>query len=134
MGDESARLELLPDLLPVLLALFPLGLGALRQLQGDLGLGLGILQDLVVGGSNVLLLLRDGRGDGLVRGADVLVLQETDVQVRRLRELRDSLNEVHPMNAGWSELSMGMSGDFELAIAEGATLVRIGSMLFEGVL
>ena len=32
------------------------------------------------------------------------------------------------------ELSMGMSGDFEVAIAEGATIVRVGSTLFEGVL
>jgi len=31
------------------------------------------------------------------------------------------------------ELSMGMSGDFEEAILEGATLVRIGSAIFEGV-
>lgn len=31
------------------------------------------------------------------------------------------------------ELSMGMSGDFEAAIAEGATLLRIGSRLFEGI-
>jgi pyridoxal phosphate enzyme (YggS family) len=33
---------------------------------------------------------------------------------------------------GWTELSMGMSGDFHEAIAEGATLVRIGSSLWEG--
>ena len=32
------------------------------------------------------------------------------------------------------ELSMGMSGDYEVAIEEGATLVRVGSALFEGVL
>jgi uncharacterized pyridoxal phosphate-containing UPF0001 family protein len=32
------------------------------------------------------------------------------------------------------ELSMGMSDDFQLAIEEGATFVRIGSLLFEGVL
>ena len=31
------------------------------------------------------------------------------------------------------ELSMGMSNDFETAIEEGATLVRVGSALFEGV-
>jgi uncharacterized pyridoxal phosphate-containing UPF0001 family protein len=31
------------------------------------------------------------------------------------------------------ELSMGMSGDFEIAIEEGATIVRLGSLLFEGV-
>jgi hypothetical protein len=41
----------------------------------------------------------------------------------RLRELRDEL--------GLTELSMGMSGDFEVAIEEGATYVRIGSALFD---
>ena len=49
-----------------------------------------------------------------------------------LRVLRDQL----ATTAGHSlpELSMGMSGDFREAIAEGATIVRIGSSLFEGVI
>ncbi|MFH1136727.1 MAG: YggS family pyridoxal phosphate-dependent enzyme [Pseudomonadota bacterium] len=41
-----------------------------------------------------------------------------------LRELRDKIGE-----ASW-ELSMGMSGDFETAIEEGATLVRVGTAIF----
>ena len=47
---------------------------------------------------------------------------------RALRELRDELQSAHghPL----PELSMGMSGDFAPAIAEGATLVRIGSSIF----
>ncbi|WP_048713481.1 YggS family pyridoxal phosphate-dependent enzyme [Cardiobacterium hominis] len=45
----------------------------------------------------------------------------------RLRELRDSLQQQNPAVA---ELSMGMSGDFELAIAEGATTVRVGQAIF----
>jgi pyridoxal phosphate enzyme (YggS family) len=49
----------------------------------------------------------------------------------RLRELRDTLRETTDL--GLVELSMGMSGDFETAIEEGATLVRIGTVLFEGV-
>lgn len=48
---------------------------------------------------------------------------------RRLRELRDELREEVPEH-GWDELSMGMSGDFELAIAEGATMVRVGTAIF----
>jgi len=47
-----------------------------------------------------------------------------------LRELRDRLRPVCPPNAVLEELSMGMSGDFEVAIEEGATLVRIGTALF----
>ena len=46
---------------------------------------------------------------------------------RRLRELRDELNAAgHALDV----LSMGMSGDFEAAIAEGATHVRIGTAIF----
>jgi len=41
---------------------------------------------------------------------------------RRLRELRDA--------AGLCELSMGMSHDFEIAIEEGATIVRVGTAIF----
>ncbi len=46
----------------------------------------------------------------------------------RLRELRDQLGSAELVH-----LSMGMSGDFETAIEEGATLVRVGATLFEGV-
>jgi len=48
---------------------------------------------------------------------------------RQLRQLRDRLVVAHPL-LDFSELSMGMSGDFETAIEEGSTLVRIGSALF----
>jgi uncharacterized pyridoxal phosphate-containing UPF0001 family protein len=34
------------------------------------------------------------------------------------------------LNVGLNELSMGMTGDFEVAIQEGATLVRIGTAIF----
>jgi pyridoxal phosphate enzyme (YggS family) len=51
----------------------------------------------------------------------------------RLRELRDQLATTLPDPAMLGELSMGMSGDFEAAILEGATLVRIGSALVEGL-
>jgi pyridoxal phosphate enzyme (YggS family) len=51
----------------------------------------------------------------------------------RLRELRDRLAQNAPPQVSLGELSMGMSDDFEVAIAEGATIVRIGSALFEGL-
>jgi pyridoxal phosphate enzyme (YggS family) len=47
-----------------------------------------------------------------------------------LRELRDRLRPIAP-NCVLNELSMGMSADFEVAIREGATIVRIGSLLWE---
>jgi pyridoxal phosphate enzyme (YggS family) len=51
-----------------------------------------------------------------------------------LRELRNELAPSAPPRVSLEELSMGMSGDFEAGIAEGATIVRIGSSLFEGLL
>ena len=54
-------------------------------------------------------------------------------QFARLRELRDELIARIPTPTGLSELSMGMSGDFESAILEGSTLVRVGSTLWEGI-
>jgi pyridoxal phosphate enzyme (YggS family) len=47
-----------------------------------------------------------------------------------LRQLRDRMQQQFP-EANLSQLSMGMSGDFREAIAEGSTVVRIGSALFE---
>lgn len=50
-----------------------------------------------------------------------------------LRQLRDTLAARATPNVQLTELSMGMSGDFSVAIEEGATLIRIGSRLFEGL-
>ena len=49
---------------------------------------------------------------------------------RRLRKLRDRLVAESDGRFPLKELSMGMSGDFEIAIEEGATIIRIGSSLF----
>jgi PLP dependent protein len=49
---------------------------------------------------------------------------------KRLRELRDSLRAEGCFGAEPGELSMGMTHDFEIAIQEGATMVRIGTALF----
>ena len=48
----------------------------------------------------------------------------------KLRRLRDRLQLSAPQGVQLKELSMGMSGDFEVAVEEGATLVRIGTALF----
>ena len=54
---------------------------------------------------------------------------ETRACFRQLRQLRDQLAQSHP-RLNLPVLSMGMSGDFPLAIAEGATRIRIGTALF----
>jgi len=48
---------------------------------------------------------------------------------RRLGQLRDVLRDQAPFSS-WAELSMGMTDDFEVAIEEGATMVRIGRAIF----
>lgn len=48
---------------------------------------------------------------------------------RRLRELRDEANAKGWFAEPLRELSMGMSNDFEIAIEEGATRVRLGTVL-----
>lgn len=50
---------------------------------------------------------------------------------RRLKELIDNINESKILNYRLTELSMGMSNDFEVAIEEGATFIRLGSVLFK---
>jgi pyridoxal phosphate enzyme (YggS family) len=49
---------------------------------------------------------------------------------RRLRELRDELQADGAFENRLGELSMGMTHDFEVAIAEGATIVRVGTAIF----
>ncbi len=49
---------------------------------------------------------------------------------RRLRELRDMAVNAGVVDASFRELSMGMSNDFEVALEEGATFVRVGTALF----
>lgn len=70
-----------------------------------------------------------------VRGLMTLAVFSADAErVRpcfvRLRELRDRLRQEAPDGIALDELSMGMSGDFELAITEGATVVRVGQAIF----
>jgi pyridoxal phosphate enzyme (YggS family) len=72
-----------------------------------------------------------------IRGLMCMAGREGDLDCARrdfakLRLLRDRLRSHWPDQLDLHELSMGMSGDFEVAIDEGATMVRIGSLLFEG--
>ena len=56
--------------------------------------------------------------------------KEISRQFRRLKKASESFQDIEHPRIKLEELSMGMSGDFELAIAEGATMVRIGSAVF----
>jgi pyridoxal phosphate enzyme (YggS family) len=71
-----------------------------------------------------------------VRGLMTMAAYADDPQLARpafvkLRDLRDALRARTGLPLG--ELSMGMSNDFEVGVEEGATFVRIGTTLFEGI-
>jgi hypothetical protein len=74
--------------------------------------------------------------DGIaVRGLMALPPYDDDPEAvrpyfRRVRELLDRLRSLAPRPDELTELSMGMSHDFEVAIEEGATMVRVGTALF----
>ncbi|HZW99895.1 MAG TPA: YggS family pyridoxal phosphate-dependent enzyme [Trueperaceae bacterium] len=70
-----------------------------------------------------------------VRGLMTLALFSSELdRVRRcfvvMRELQDRLRQNAPGGLSFDQLSMGMSGDFEVAIEEGATVVRVGQSIF----
>jgi len=64
-------------------------------------------------------------------------LGATPAEVRlcfeRLRDIFEDLRSDRKVGAQFKELSMGMSGDYEIAIEAGATIIRVGSALFEGL-
>ena len=81
---------------------------------------LAALRHVTVGGLMTMAALADDRERA----------RPTFVAVRRLRDrLRGELGAAHPLE----HLSMGMTNDFEVAVEEGATLVRLGTALFEGL-
>src|SRR5690606_30616522 len=70
-----------------------------------------------------------------VRGLMTMAIFSSDVDRVRacftlLRTLRDRARDLDPDLIGPGELSMGMSGDYEIAIEEGATVVRVGQAIF----
>ena len=56
--------------------------------------------------------------------------EESRQWFRAMRQLADSIEELGLPEVSMNELSMGMSDDFEIAIEEGATLIRIGTAIF----
>lgn len=56
--------------------------------------------------------------------------EQTRDYFRRLREILESLNRLRAPGRKLTELSMGMSHDFEVAVEEGATMVRVGTAIF----
>jgi hypothetical protein len=86
---------------------------------------------------NVEAILREALGARAVRPTGLMLIppwsadpEETRPWFVRMRELRDRLAATDIPAAVLEQLSMGMSHDFEAAIEEGATIVRVGTAIF----
>jgi hypothetical protein len=91
----------------------------------------GFDREALIRGWDEVLSLEHLRVDGLM----TMAVWESDPERTRptfaaLRQLRDRLRGRSPQGVALAHLSMGMSSDFEIAVEEGATLVRVGSALF----
>lgn len=116
----------------------------ISRIAGEMGLTANILLEINVSGEvskfgfspdgirenlEGLLCLPNIRINGLMTMAPYCDASENARPVfSKLRKLRDEL--AAKTGQALQELSMGMSGDFEVAIQEGATIVRIGSSIF----
>lgn len=91
----------------------------------------GVAAELAVGLVREIAGLPNLRVRGLMTMAPWFDNQEdARPYFRRLRELRDAIILTNIPGIEMEELSMGMSGDYEVAVEEGATIVRIGTRIF----
>lgn len=116
----------------------------LDSIAGELGKRLPIMIEVNLGGEEAKAGVAAGEVIGLCKGTEKFrnlelrglmavppYLENREAMrpfFRRLRELRDQAKGI--AGGQFEELSMGMSSDFEVAIEEGATFVRIGTALF----
>ena len=90
----------------------------------------GLRPDEVLSVAGEILKLPGLRVEGLMTVAPLVAdPEEVRPVFRQLRELRARLREGLPQS-NWPRLSMGMTDDFEVAVEEGATMVRIGRAVF----
>jgi pyridoxal phosphate enzyme (YggS family) len=102
-------------------------LEALLEVDFTLGRA-GVPPDEAGAAADLLATLDGVRLRGLMTIAPLTAdAQDARPWFRRLRELRDRIRERHPAVL---ELSMGMSLDYQVAVQEGATMVRIGTAVF----
>lgn len=91
----------------------------------------GFAPDELLGVVSEVAALEHVRVEGLMTMAALVPdAEKARPTFRRLRELRDQLRD---KGLALAHLSMGMTNDFEVAVEEGATLVRVGRALFEGL-
>jgi pyridoxal phosphate enzyme (YggS family) len=121
LDEEAAKRDMAPDVL--------LEINASREVNKH-----GFTPEEAAGLASLLRALHCVRVGGLM----TMAAYEEDAERCRptftlLRSLRDRLRTELGVPDALPHLSMGMSNDFEVAVEEGATLVRLGSVLFEGL-
>jgi len=90
----------------------------------------GIEPDMVISLARQIVTLEHLEIQGLMTMAPLVNnLEKVRPVFRSLRELRDRLQKEVP-ECSWQHLSMGMTDDYQVAIEEGATIVRIGRAIF----
>lgn len=93
----------------------------------------GILQDKVIETLSAVKNLKDISIKGLMGIAtNTKEIGQITSEFHNLKLLRDHLIEIEMLRAD-SQLSIGMSSDWQIALLEGATILRIGSLLFNSV-
>ena len=124
--------------LPILLELNVSGEAGKYGLAADQSLpsrpgpwpGGGVQRDMLLATIQEIITLPDVQIQGLMTMAPIVAdAEQTRPVFARLRRVRDELAAVFPQVA-WRHLSMGMTDDFEVAVEEGATLVRVGRAIF----
>ncbi|MGB3907608.1 MAG: YggS family pyridoxal phosphate-dependent enzyme [Methanomethylovorans sp.] len=90
----------------------------------------GFMQDEILQMATVIRGLKNIRVEGLMCIPPFGPPEQTRSYFKRMKALYDEMQQNGQENFDILELSMGMSGDYRIAIEEGATMVRIGSFIF----
>ncbi len=118
----------------------------LDRRAGEAGRKIEVLIEVNIGGEatksglreeNVIPLIREAAGLAHLSIRGLMIIppwssdpRETRPFFRQLRQLQDRINRENIPGVAMAELSMGMTDDFEIAVEEGATIVRIGRAIF----
>jgi pyridoxal phosphate enzyme (YggS family) len=116
--------------LPILLELNVSGEASKYGFAADQGPSSGVQRETLLAAVQEIVTLPDIQIEGLMTMAPIADDAEQARPVfARLRRVRDELAAVFPQ-VTWHHLSMGMTDDFEVAVEEGATLLRVGRAIF----
>jgi pyridoxal phosphate enzyme (YggS family) len=116
--------------LPILLEINVSGEPSKYGLAADQWPGSGDQRETLLAAVQEIVSLPDVEIQGLMTIAPIVAdAEQARPTFARLRRMRDELAAVFPQVA-WRHLSMGMTDDFEVAVEEGATLLRVGRAIF----